>query len=209
MTDLVLHGAPYSVYVRIARLACEEKEVAYRLEPVDIFRGAPPAGHARLHPFGKIPALEHGDFRLYETDAIVRYLDEGFEGPPLTPETPRERARMTQIMRILDNYGYPSLVWGVFVREAGAPEDRDAAKLAAALGPSRLCLGVLDELLAGPCFLGERLSLADLHAAPMLTYLALAPTGRRLLGERPRLREWLERLSRCASMAATRFPAEG
>ncbi|SMF38627.1 glutathione S-transferase [Tistlia consotensis] len=210
MSIPVLHGAPYSVYVRIARLAFEEKGVAYELRPVDIFAaGGPPPGYERLQPFGRIPALEHGDFRLYETDAIVRYLDEAFPGPALSPEAPRERARMTQVMRILDNYGYPSLVWGVFVREAGSEADRDPVRLAAAIEPARRCLAVLEELLAGPFFLGERLSLADLHAAPMLTYLALAPTGRRLLEARPGLSAWLTRMAGRPSLAATRFPAEG
>lgn len=212
MTRPVLYGAPYSVYVRIARLAFHEKGVAYRLEPVDIF-GAPPEEYERLHPFAKIPALRHDDFLLYETDAIVRYVEEGFEGPALAPRHPRERARMTQLMRILDNYGYPALVWGIFVREAGAEGDRDAGKLAAAIAPADRCLEVLEgflaEALGGSAFFGgERPSLADLHAAPMLTYLAVAPTGRQLLERRPLLSAWLSRMSRRDSLAATRFPAE-
>lgn len=206
----ILHGASYSVYVRIARLAFEEKGVAYELAPVDVFRaGGPPADYLRLQPFGRIPALRHGDFTLYETDAIVRYVDEAFEGPPLSPRAPRDRARMTQVMRILDSYGYPSLVWGVYVREAGAPEDRDPERLTAALAPSERCLSVLEELLGGAFFVGEAPSLADLHAAPMLTYLALAPSGRRLLAAQPKLRAWLARMAQRPSLAATRFPAEG
>ncbi|MEX2629736.1 MAG: glutathione S-transferase family protein [Tistlia sp.] len=209
MSVPTLYGAPYSVYVRIARLALEEKGVAYALEPVDIFaESGPPADYLRLQPFGKIPALRHGDFALYETDAIVRYVEEVFEGPPLAPEAPRPRARMTQVMRILDNYGYPALVWGVFVREAGSHKDRDPALLAAAVAPARRCLAVLEDLLSGDFFLGDRPSLADLQGAPMLTYLALAPTGRRLLAERPKLSAWLERMAARPSLVATRFPAE-
>jgi glutathione S-transferase len=210
MIPPTLYGAPYSVYVRIARLAFEEKGVDYELMPVDVFQaGGPSTDYLRLQPFGKIPALRHGDFALYETDAIVRYVEEAFEGPPLAPATPRARARMTQVMRILDSYGYPSLVWGVYVREAGAPEDRDPERLAAALAPSRRCLSVLEGLLGGDFFLGDSPTLADLHAAPMLTYLALAPSGRRLLAEQPRLSAWLARMAQRPSLAATRFPAEG
>lgn len=210
MPQPVLHGAPYSVYVRIARLAFEEKGVAYDLVPVDVFApGGPPAGYRRLNPFGRIPTLQHGSFTLYETDAIVRYVEEAFEGPALAPAAPRERARMAQVMRVLDNHAYGNLVWGVYVREAGAAADRDPARLAAALEPSRHCLAVLEGLLAGPWFLGERISLADLHAAPMLTYLALAPSGRRLLAERPALAAWLERMAARPSLEGTRFPAEG
>ena len=92
----MLFGEPYSVYVRAVRLALEEKNVAYELVPVDIFkpRGPPPEHYAR-HPFGKIPAFEHAGFRLYEAGAITRYVDEAFPGPRLQPEHPRARARGT------------------------------------------------------------------------------------------------------------------
>ena len=53
--------------------------------------------------FGKIPAFEHGGFRLYEAGAINRYVDEAFPGPRLQPEHPRARARMNQIISILDS----------------------------------------------------------------------------------------------------------
>ena len=63
--SVTLHGAAYSVYVRIARLALEEKGVAYRLDEVDIFaEGGTDAAHRRRHPFGKIPAFEHDGFGL-------------------------------------------------------------------------------------------------------------------------------------------------
>ena len=39
-----------------------------------------------IHPFQKIPTLDHGDFRLYETHAILRYLDRVCVGPALVPE---------------------------------------------------------------------------------------------------------------------------
>ena len=93
MSTPVLFGATYSVYVRAARLALEEKGVPYRLEEVDIFAdGGPPPGYAQRHPFLRIPAFEHGGFRLYEAGAIMRYVDDAFDGPPLMPATPRARA---------------------------------------------------------------------------------------------------------------------
>ena len=53
----VLFGASYSVYVRAARLALEEKGVPYRLEDVDIFAdGGPPPDYRLRHPFLRIPA---------------------------------------------------------------------------------------------------------------------------------------------------------
>ena len=98
MSDPILFGAAYSVYVRIARLALAEKGVAYRLVEVDIFaEGGPPADYAARQPFGRIPAFEHDGFRLYESGAITRYVDEAFPGPPLQPAEPQARARVNQV----------------------------------------------------------------------------------------------------------------
>src|SRR5215813_12750025 len=98
MTEPILFGAAYSVYVRAARLALEEKRVAYRLVEVDIFAaGGAPADYLERHPFKRIPALEHDGFRLYETGAITRYVDDACAGPSLMPPTPRARARANQI----------------------------------------------------------------------------------------------------------------
>jgi glutathione S-transferase len=202
-----LYGATYSVYVRIARLAFEEKGVGYDLEPVDIFaETGVPEDYRRLHPFGKIPALRHGEFTLYETDAIVRYVDDVFDGPSLTPAGAEARARMTQIMRVMDSYAYPTLVWGVYVNEAGERPDPD--KLAASIDPVAHCLKVLEDLASAPFMLGDRVTLADLYCAPMVACLRIAPTGRRLLAGRPHLGAWFERMASRASMKGTLFPRE-
>ncbi len=62
----------------------------------------PPEQLAR-HPFAKVPAFEHDGFRPYETGAIVHYRDEVFPGPPPQPTAPRARARMIQIMSVIDS----------------------------------------------------------------------------------------------------------
>ncbi len=131
-------GAAYSVYVRTVRLALHEKGVAYDLVPVDVFApGGPPADHLERQPFGKIPAFEHGSFRLYETGAISRYIDEAFDGPALQPGTPQHRARVNQIISIADSYIYPHLVWGVHAERIAKPSAASRPiRLAAALAKS-------------------------------------------------------------------------
>ncbi len=205
MDHVTLYGATYSVFTRIARLVMEEAGVGYRLIEVDIFDpDALPAGYQERHPFGKIPAFEHEGFRLFETDAITRYVIESVGGNGLVPETPAARARMTQVQRIADNYAYPILVWGVYVEETRgsrplAPETVEQA---------HKVLAVFEELWEGPFLLGERLSLADLWLAPVLALFRCAPTGRALLSEFPELESWLQHLQARPSMQATRFPPE-
>jgi len=204
----VLHGAAYSVYVRIARLALEEKGVPYALHEVDIFaEGGPPPEHLARHPFGKIPAFEHDGFALYETTAICRYVDEAFEGPSLQPRGAQERARMAQIIALLDSYGYRGMVWGVFVELAGdaAREGRtDRARVEAGLARSEAVLGEMERLGEGPFLAGATLSLADLHAAPMLAYIMVTQEGRTLVARYPRMAAWVEAMRTRPSVVATR-----
>lgn len=107
---LVLHGFRYSVYVRVARIALAEKGLAYEHVEVDPFAPDMPIEYLDLHPFKRVPTLVDGDFVLYETEAITRYIDEAFPGPMLQPTEPRHRARMAQIISVIDSYGYVSMV---------------------------------------------------------------------------------------------------
>jgi glutathione S-transferase len=213
LAEPILFGAAYSVYVRIARLALVEKGLAYRLEEVDIFaEGGPPADYLARHPFGRIPAFEHDGFRLYESGAISRYVDEAFPGPALQPAAPKARARVNQAISILDSYAYRTLVWDIYVERMRAAENgrvTDEAKIAAALPRAETCLAALEALMAeGPWLAGAALSLADLHAAPIFAYAVLAPEGRDLLACHDGLRRWWERMALRPSMAATRSPLE-
>jgi len=99
------YGAAWSVYVRIARLALEEKQVSYGLVEVDVFaKTGVPQEHLKRQPFGRIPAFEHDGFHLYETNAIVRYIDDAFPGCKLQSTDPKARAKVNQIVGILDAY---------------------------------------------------------------------------------------------------------
>jgi glutathione S-transferase len=209
MPAVNLYGLERSVYTRIARLALEEKAIAYALNEVEIFgpQGVPPE-HLGRHPFGRIPAFEHRGFWLYETSAIARYVDEAFVGPPLQPEDAKLRARMNQVIGVLDSYAYRPMVWGVFVervrvpRTGGTPNE---AKIADALGASRRCLDALEAIVTcKPYLVAPTITLADTHAYPILRYLALAPEGAALLAKRPALGRWLEKIGARPSAQRTR-----
>lgn len=209
MSEPVLFGAAYSVYVRSCRLALAEKGVAYRLIEVDVHGpGGVPAEHLLRHPFGKIPAFEHDGFRLYEAGAILRYVDEAFSGPVLQPADVQARARMNQAISICDSYLYPHGVWGIFVERVskarrGLPADE--AKLAASLPKAQSCCTALADILGDrPWLCGAAISLADLHAAPMLACFAMTDEGRALLAAQPNLQAWWQRLAACPALATTR-----
>src|SRR5258708_19443585 len=93
---LILHGYRYSVYQRIARLTLAEKGVSYQQVEVNPFAPDVPTAYLALHPFGRVPALVHEGFALYETAAITRYIDRVFPGPALQPAEPKALARWTR-----------------------------------------------------------------------------------------------------------------
>ncbi len=203
-----VYGAPYSVYVRAVRLALEEKGVPYRLVPVDVFAaGGPPADYRARHPFGRIPAFEYRGFRLYETGAISRYVDEAFAGPALQPASPEDRARVNQVLSILDAYVYRTLVWDIYVERVAAPKrgrPSDEALIQAALPRAELCLSALEAIMGDGTFLaGAMLTLADLHAAPMFACFTTAPEAAALLAAHHRLQQWWTLVRGRSSMAAT------
>lgn len=207
-----LFGRPHSVYVRSVRLALEEKGLAYALEPIDPF--APegvPDGYLEIHPFAKIPAFSDGAVHLFESDAILRYLEARYPDPPLSPaDDPVALARMTQVMRIMDNYAYPSMVWSVFVPLYNDGPGR--MPLDQGLAQSRRVLEVLDRLTRdrltrGEGFLiGDTPSLADTHFLPAFVLFAAVDPGRRMIEEFPRLSGWLERMRARPSVERTRGP---
>ena len=210
----VLYGAAYNVYVRAVRLALAEKGVPYRLVEIDLGaeEGAP-ANYLYNVTFMRIPAFEHDGSRLYEASAITRYIDEAFEGPALMPTSPRGRARVNQIISVIENYGYRPMVWSIFIercRAAVAGRGADEAKIAAAIPQVGFALDALEEMAdaTGPHLTGNRLTLGDLHLAAMLAYGCLAPEGEKLVRERPRLARWWAEMRRRPSMQDTRSPLE-
>jgi len=198
MSTIVIHGVPGSPYVRMPLLACEEKGVAWRLAPMGMGDAKTPE-HLKRHPFGRMPAIEHGDFKLYETQAIIRYIDQAFEGPSLTPADPRAQARMNQVMNIIDWYVMPSISSGIVFNRVikpmfGMPVDE--AAVAAAVPLAGTCVSALTDILGDkPYFGGDAVSLADIAAVAHLDFMAAAPETAALLAKSPTLATWLGRMT--------------
>ena len=204
----ILFGLERSVYTRIARLALEEKSVPYSLQEVEIFGSdGVPDGHLKRHPFGRIPMLQHGSFAIYETSAINRYIDDAFQGARLQPSGVEQRARMNQVIGVLDSYAYRPMVWGVFVQRVSIPlsgGQPDESLIATSLKAACTSLTALEVLMGDASFLaGESVSLADLHTFPMLRYFCLAPEGLAALKRHERLYCWYQAMLRRPSVTST------
>ena len=207
MAHPIVYGPAGSTYVWSTRLALAEKGVAHELVEVSFgeHRQEP---HLSRHPFGKVPAFEHDGFALYETQAILRYIDEGFPVAPLQPTDLHQFARMSQIMGIVDAYAWPAIAGGILVNRVlaprlGLPVNEEA--VAAALPRARLCLSEIARLQGEQPFLaGERISLADLMVIPLLYYFSRLPEGEAPLAEHPDLRAWIARMEQRQSFQVTK-----
>ncbi|HET6970337.1 MAG TPA: glutathione S-transferase family protein [Phenylobacterium sp.] len=202
---LVLHGVPGSPYLRKPILVCEEKGVPWTLKAMTFGENKSPE-YMALHPFGRIPLMEHDGFRLYETQAILRYIDAAFDGPSLTPADPKAMARMSQVLNIVDCYVMPSLSAGIGFNRLVAPifgMPVNEAAVQAAIPQARVCLKALEDILgANRYFAGDQLSLADLAAVSHLDFVPQSPEGAELIAGSPLL-AWLDRMAERPSVQKT------
>jgi glutathione S-transferase len=204
--SMIVHGVPGSPYVRAALLTLEEKGADYELAAMKpgTLKQEP---HLSRQPFGRIPAFEHDGWKLYETQAIMRYVDAVVPGPRLQPEEQRAAARMNQVMGIVDWYLMPqvgrTIVFNrVVAPRFGMPVNEDA--VAKAIPDARHCIGEIARLLDGQTWMaGDAVSLADLLLGPHLSMLAQAPEGAEILRTQTNLAGWLDRMEARASMKAT------
>ena len=206
MADVTLYGFPQSTYVRTARMALEEKGVSYDLLPIDIGSDE----HLTLHPHGKMPAISHGGFNLYETGAIARYVDETFDGPQLQPIDVRQRGLMNQWISAIMDYYYSDMIRAFVIERVLAPSrgrEPDEARIAEAMPRIERQVAIVEQGLAGRNYLaGETVSLADLFLAPIFFYAGLQPEGETLFGGKANIAAWKQRISARSSFQATLPP---
>jgi glutathione S-transferase len=206
---IIIHMIPGSPFGRAVLIAALEKQAPHRVQP--IVPGAhKQAAYLALQPFGRIPAIEDDGFALYETQAMLDYLDASYGAPgSLTPKDARAKARMRQVMGIIDWYffardGANPLIFNRYVApRLGLPVD-DAAAIAA-IPATRHIVGVLADFVKdAPYMAGDAFTLADIHAGAQLDILAETPEGAEIIAGTA-LAPWLQRLNARPSFPATTF----
>jgi glutathione S-transferase len=207
MSEFVVHSIPGSPFGRAALITLEEKRASYGFSPVapGALRSEP---HISRHPFGRVPVLEHDGFMLYETQAILRYLDRVLPMPRLTPDEPRAAARMDRAMNINDWYLFQGVNTVIGFHRVVGPRlmglTPDEPAIAAAMPKAHAVCNELARLLGSqPYFAGETVTLADILLAPQLDFLAQTPEWAPLSAGNRNLIDWLERMNARSSLEAT------
>lgn len=206
MATPIIYGTPMSTYVRSVRMAFEEKPAQYELVDVSVIEGeTKKPAHLARNPFGTVPAFAHDGMTIYETGAIIRYVDQVCPGVQLTPTDARDRARMNQIISITDYHGYGSIISQIAIPRL-LPQlvgGTDEKVIAAGVAKAALCLKEFERIKGGDKFLaGNQLSLADLYVVPVIFYLMLVPE-KTLMAPHKGLSAWWDAMNQRSSVKKT------
>jgi glutathione S-transferase len=200
MSKLLVYGTPISTYVRTVRLLLEEIGVEYQLQSIDFFQGENrSAAYLAKNPFAKVPTLAIDRELIYETTAITDYLDTVFANGRCSPTDPMLKARMRQIIGIVDNYLNPTAIGTIVWQRLIVPSQggqTDLVKVNSAIEPTKTAIGAIQSLaMCNPYLLGNTISIADCYLIPIFIYLAQTPEFEVVMAPAPKLQGWWERVS--------------
>jgi len=206
MSDVTVYGFQRSTFVNVVRLVLTEKGVPFRFHDTEDEMYT--AEHRARHPFARVPVLQHGDFMVYETSAIIAYIDAALPGRKLTPEDPRAKARMDQWISNLNTYFYPYMIYHVAHERLVFPELGIASVesiVTRALPRCEEALAAMEQELAdSPFLVGETYTLADFCLLPTLFSFGLTPEGKALYPRFPRVQAWDARMGALPSVVRFR-----
>ena len=186
MSDLIIYGIPESTYVRSCRMAAVEKGVPHKLDGSILGKESFSSPELlKIHPFGKIPAMVHGDVRLFEGSAICIYIDEAFEGRNLQPVNVPERAIHAQWISAFNSYFDTAFVREYATAHYYAGDEGPPQEVIDGVMPKLTrCLEVLEQALEGRDFLmGDEPMIADFLMIGAMHYLDMFPEGHDLLAK--------------------------
>jgi glutathione S-transferase len=204
---LILFGAPLSPYARACRIAFAEKGVPYefnQIGPADLHE----PDYGKRHPFRKLPSLDVDGTALYETSAIMRFVDEAHDtGVALQPADPLARARYEQWLSAADAYLYDTLFFGLFFQRAVAPSfgmEIDEELIAASIEKTKGYLPVIAAgLQSGELGAPETPQLGDILVAAIILPLMDIDEGASILREHDGVLGWVSKLRERDSFKST------
>jgi len=172
---LQLHSHPFSTYSRRVRIALIEKNIGAELIEVNMAAGAHrQAPYLELNPYGRVPTLVEDGFVLYESTAILGYLEATHPQPPLVPSGARERALVEMHMKLCDIQLARQTGTIIFPKRFLPKERWDEAAMAQAKKEIEKHLGILERQLQGKQYLvADRYTLAEVCYTPFVDFFPL------------------------------------
>jgi glutathione S-transferase len=202
MATLEILGRAASNYVRSCRMLCNEKGIEHTLTVA----GARSPELNAIHPYGLMPCLRHGSVMLFESKAIMSYIDRVMPGPKFMPEDPVEMALTEQWIAFANHKVDRCMIREYVVPHYFADKEKgpDRVRMQAALPDIDRQAAVLDRAVAATGYLvGGRLTMADINLLPMVYYTRTLPEGKAIIAAQPNLTAYVDRLSALPSFVAT------
>jgi len=170
---LTLYYGSGSPYAWRAQLALEHKALPYELKVLSFSAGdTRKPEFIALNPRHQVPVLVDGDFVLWESNAIVEYLDEAYpgRGAPLFPGDAKTRAVVRRFIEEVDNY-YGKAIDPILDQAFSVKaEERDPKKIAESRKNSIDELATFSKAMRGD-YLAGPLSAADFTFYPLVAFL--------------------------------------
>jgi glutathione S-transferase len=187
-------GRKNSFNVQKVLWCCEELEMPYqRHDAGGLFGVTDTEEYLARNPTGLVPTIVDGDFTLYESNAIVRYLAARYGTGTLWPENPAERALADKWMDFQLGTLFPAFKDALIGLVRTDPENRDPEKIAASARATAGVIPVLEKHLeANEYVAGSSLTMGDVALGSLVYRLFELDTERPDL---PALQAWHERLS--------------
>jgi glutathione S-transferase len=172
---LKLHYNPLSTFSRRVLIAFAEKQVPHELVVIDMAaRRHREQPYLSLNPYGRVPTLDEDGFVLFESTAILNYLEATRPSPPLVPADARGRALVDMHMKLCD-LQLTRYAGTILFPKRFLPKERwNVTAIAEAKAEIEKHLAILDKQLAGKTYLvAEQFSLAEVCYMPFLDFLPL------------------------------------
>eukprot|EP00270_Netrium_digitus_P002870 TRINITY_DN1323_c0_g2_i1.p1 TRINITY_DN1323_c0_g2~~TRINITY_DN1323_c0_g2_i1.p1 ORF type:complete len:214 (+),score=35.05 TRINITY_DN1323_c0_g2_i1:70-711(+) len=202
--SLTLYGTPFSTCTRRVLTTLLEKGAKdYKLEIVDLSkREQKKPEYLAIQPFGIIPALKDGEFVIYESRAMARYVAEKYEGQgaDLLGSTLQERALVNQWLDVESGTYHPPIsgIIGQLVFRKGRGEEPDQAVVESLVTKLGSVLDVYEKHLATTGFeylIGSKFTLADLSHLPYTHLLFTQTPYADVIRSRPNVAKWWDLIS--------------
>jgi len=191
---LKLCGFHISNYFNKARIVLLEKGIEHQTDAG--CRPSQDAAFLARTPMGKVPFLETDGGTLVESDVICEYLEDAYPQKPLLPRDPLARARVRELIQILELHLelvvrrlYPFVFFG-------QPPD-EAVKASVEKALPRGLRALQSRAKFAPYIAGAELTLADCAAYVHLPLVSLSTKlayGRDALEDWPRVKPYLKML---------------